>query len=164
MEILELVEQLEDLATSGRKLPGTGRSLIDPDRLLELVDQLRIAVPRDVHEAQEVLQKRENILNQSLLEAKKIKGAAETERRSRLDEGEVLKEAKARAQEVADEAQRKAQRILHLAEEEARSRRGSADEYAKEVLYQLEQQVATVLSTVRHGIEVLDSQKEHQAA
>lgn len=132
---------------------------MDPDKLLELVDQLRVAVPQDVTEAEEVLKKREDLLNQSLGEARRIRASAETEYRSRVDENELVQEAKKQSASIVEEAQQKAQRILDLADHDAGARRTAADQYSQTVLYQLEKEIAGLLATVRNGIDVLDTQQ-----
>ncbi len=157
MELLGIIDKLESLATAGKKLPLGKKALIDPDKLLELVDQLRVAVPQDMAQAQEILKKRDDLLNQTLGEARRIRSSAETEFRSRLDSNEVQKEAQKQAERIVTEAQQKAQRILDMADTDSSSRRAESDRYAQEVLYKLEQEVANSLSTVRNGIEVLES-------
>ena len=139
------------------------KALVDPDVILELVDQLRVAVPQDITEAEEVLRKREDLLNHSLEEARRIRASAETEYRSRVDESELVKEAEKQAAQIVEEAQQKAQHILDMADDDAANRRSSADQYAQEVLYQLEQEVAGLLTTVRRGIEVLDARQSAAA-
>ena len=133
---------------------------VDSETLLEVVDQLRVAVPQNIAEAEEVLRKREDLLNQSLGEARRIRASAENEFRSRVDDTELLKEAQKDAQKIRQEAELKAQRILEMAESGAVSRRNSADQYAQEQLYSLEEKVAGLLSTVRNGIEVLEAQQK----
>jgi len=132
---------------------------VDAEKLLELVDQLRVAVPQDVSEAEEVLRKRKELLNQSVGEARRIRASAEDEFRSRIDDNELIQEAKKQSEKLVEEAQRKAQRILDTADSDADTRRTSADQYSQEVLYKLEQEVAELLGTVRNGIEVLESRQ-----
>ena len=112
MEILELMDRLERMVTGGRKLPVFQRSMVDPQKLLEMVDQMRLAVPQSVQDAKEVLDRREQIMTQSLKDAQRTKAAAETEARVRVEEGELVKEGKKRADEIVYEAQIKGQRIL----------------------------------------------------
>ena len=135
------------------------KALVDPDKLLELVDQLRVTVPQDVAESEEILRKREELLNQSLGEARRIRASAETEYRSRVDENELVKEAQKQAEKIVEEAQQKAQRILDIADSDSETSRSSADKYSQEVLYKLEEEVANLLTTVRNGIEVLESRQ-----
>ena len=157
MEIQGIIDRLETLASEGKKLPLGKKALIDPDKLLELVDQLRVGVPQDIVESQGILNRREELLNESLGEARRIRSSAETEFRSRLDDHEMIKEAEKRAEEIIEEAQQKAQQILDMVDADASNRRSEADRYAQETLYKLEQQVAGTLSTVRNGIEVIES-------
>lgn len=136
---------------------------MDPDSLLSLVDQMRIAVPRDLKEAEEILLRREDLLGQSLVEARKIRASAESEFRSRVDESELVKGAEQQADKIVEDAQQKAQRFLDVADSDATTRRASADQYSQEVLYKLEQQIANLLSTVRRGIDALDLQQKAPA-
>ena len=133
---------------------------IDSEALVELVDQLRVSIPQDISEADEVLRKREELLNQSLGEAKRIRASAESELRSRIGETELVKEAEKEAEAIAQEAEGKAQQILDAAETQAATKRTSADRYAQEQLYKLEEEVNRLLSTVRNGIEVLEAQQK----
>ncbi len=72
---------------------------VDSETLLEVVDQLRVAVPQNIAEAEEVLRKREDLLNQSLGEARRIRASAENEFRSRVDDTELLKRGPKRCSE-----------------------------------------------------------------
>ena len=110
-----------------------------------------------------MLRKREELLNQSLGEARRIRASAENEYRSRVEESELVKEAQKQAAIIVEEAQQKAQRILDLTDDDASSRRALADQYAQEVLYKLEQEVAGLLTTVRHGIEALEARQSAAA-
>ena len=133
---------------------------VDSETLMEIVDQLRVAVPQGIAEADEVIRKREDLLNQSLGEARRIRASAENEFRSRMDDTELVKEAQKEARKIREEAEMKAQRMLEMAESEAASRRDSADQYAQEQLHRLEEKVASLLSTVRNGIGVLEAQQK----
>ena len=110
-----------------------------------------------------MLKKREELLNQSLAEARRMRASAENEYRSRVDESELVKEATKQAEKIVEEAQQKAQHVLDLADNDARSRRDMADQYAQEVLYKLEQEIAGVLTTVRHGIDALEPRQSTTA-
>ena len=98
-------------------------------------------------------------MNQGLDEARKIRASAENEFRTKLDENSLVKESEKHAEDIIAQANEKAQRIIDAAHMESDKRRVAADQYSQEVLYQLEQDVAGVLTTIRHGIEVLDSRQ-----
>ena len=70
---------------------------------------------------------------------------------------DVLGEAEAKANEILAKAKDESKaKIVTAAETEAALRRKGADDYAREVLFALEERVAEVLGQVRKGIDVLD--------
>ena len=160
MDLANLINQLESIIESGRKVPVTNKTLVDTEQILTVIDQLRASIPKDIQEAKEMLEKREQILNQSLAEAKRVKASAVSESKALLDQNELVKEAQKKAEELLDDSQRRAQRMIEQAELESKNSRQGADAYAQEVLYKLEQEVSDVLSTVRRGIEVLDLEQQ----
>ncbi len=106
-----------------------------------------------------MLRKREDLLNHSLEEARRIRASAETEYRSRVEESELVKEAEKRSAQILEEAQQKSDRIVSLADSDAAARRSAADQYSQDALYKLEQEVTGLLTTVRRGIELLDTRQ-----
>ncbi|MFH1560518.1 MAG: hypothetical protein ABID84_03815 [Chloroflexota bacterium] len=163
MELSSLIEKLEEVVSSGTGVPATGRILVEREKLTDLVSQIRIAFPADIQEAQDLLQMRENVISQALLEARRIRSAAEEEARARLTESEVTKDAHKRSEEIIEEAQRRAQRILDETDAQANVRRTGADQYAQATLQKLEEELSQVINTIRHGIEVMDVEREPSA-
>ena len=155
MDIQNIVDRLESLVDTSAKVHATKRSLVDSEKVQELVDQLRLAVPRDVKAAQEILERRDTIFGQVQIEARHIKTEAQEEFRSKVAESELVKAARRRADDLLTDAQRKAQRLLEQADTEAKTRRAEADAYAAEMLRNLDKQLTTLLSSVRRGLEVL---------
>ena len=61
MDLLHLVDRLEELVASAQKMPIGNRAIIDRRRLLDIIDQMRIAIPQEVREAQDIVAHREAI-------------------------------------------------------------------------------------------------------
>lgn len=167
MDILHLIDRLEELAEEARRLPVGGGAVISRQRLLALVDRMRVAVPREVYEAREVLEKRDEVLTAAQEEAARLLAQAQAEVESRLKETAVVKAAEERAGEVVSQAQERAQELAKEAEEQARARLDDAQEmsraqmreadvYAVQTLTRLEQELEGFLATVRRGIETLE--------
>ena len=155
MEILELIDKLEAMAGQSRRVPITGRAMIDADRLLELIDQMRLAVPRNVQEGQEVLERREQIINQTTLDARRIRATAEQDARHLVEDSEMVKIAKRRSEEIIAEAEAKAKRLLTAVETDAKNRRAGANKYSLEALTELEEQTLAVLNAIHAGQRAL---------
>ena len=160
MELSNLIEKLEELISSGTGVPATGRVLIEREKLTELLTQIRSSIPEDVQEAQDLLQMRESLINQALLEARQIRSTSEAEAKARVTESEVTKGAEKLSEEIIEEAQRRAQRVLDETDNQAVRRRSGADEYAQTTLQQLEEELSKVRATIRHGIESMEVEKE----
>ena len=178
MEISNIAAELESLATNGSRVPGfRRRALVDIDRLMKLGGELRNSVPVSIREAEEVIKQKDSILNQTNMEAHRIKesatneamvltSAAKREHEAKVDQSEILKSAGERAEKIKDDAmkerhhiiqaaKKKAYLVIERAESAAKIRKEGADQYSKEVLFSLEDQVASLLSQVRKGIDVL---------
>jgi len=163
IELSSLIEKLEEVISSGTGVPATGRILIEREKLTELVNQLRVAIPVDIQEAQDLLQMREDVINQALLEARRIRSTAEKEAMDRVTESEITKDARKQSEEIIEEAQRKAQRILDESDTQANARQAGADQYAQATLQKLEEELTQVVNTIRNGIQVMDTEKEPSA-
>lgn len=164
MDILEQIDQLEALASQAKRMPITGAAMIDAERLVGIIDQMRLAVPRNVQEAQEVLERREQIINQTMLDARRIRAVAETDARTLVDESELVKSAKKRGDEIVAEAEQKAMRMIEQTEQHIRSKLAGADQYAQEALAGLEEQALKILNVIHAGQRILSPAEELPAA
>src|SRR3990170_4396414 len=68
MDILHLVDRLEEVFNAGRPIPLTHSLVVDEDRVLELIDQMRVSIPDEVKKAQQVLAQRDRVLAQARAE------------------------------------------------------------------------------------------------
>lgn len=171
MDILHLIDRLEEMASEARRLPVGGGLVISRQRLVDVIDRMRVAVPREVYDARDVLERRDHVLRSAQEEAVQLVEQSKAEMEKRLAQTEVVKAAEDRAREVVAEAQARAQDLLRSAEEQARGRLDDAqqssrsqmreaDVYALQTLKRLEQELDGFLATVRKGINAL----EHRAA
>ncbi len=143
------------MLTTSSKIPATGRTLVDAKKVMELLDQLKLAVPQDVKAAQEIIQKKDAIISQAQIEARHMRSSAEQEFNDRVDQSEVMKVARHQADEMLEDGKRKSDSILARAGAESKATQRDSDAYARQALNSLERQLTTVLTTVRKGMEEL---------
>lgn len=183
MDIVKVIEELEDIASSATRVPGMRRKImIDFDRLSAVIEQLSTTIPADILEAKEILKQKDSIINHTQLEARRIRdeaaeeaeeivAGAREEHTGMVAEAEVLRAAAVRAEEVNQEAmqeaqqiiqdaQRKAYRLLDEAEVVAAERREGSDRYVRESLSDLEERLSGLLGQVRRGIDTLGMEVE----
>jgi hypothetical protein len=146
---------MEALIDTSKAVPMSGNVLVDKNRVTELLDQLRLAIPREILDAEEVLTEKDQILNLALLEARRTKSQAEDEYRERLDQSEISMAAENRATQMVGQAEERAERLLRQSEAQARNRRSEADAYALQSLRALERELSALTGSVRKGIDVL---------
>lgn len=139
------MERLESLAASAKKLPLTNNVVIDQAAVLELIDQLRVAVPPEVTQAKRITEEAARIAERSREEGDAVIARAQEQAARMLEERELVRLAKQRAEEIIDTATREAAEI----------RRGS-DEYAAGVLIRLEGECIKALTSIKRGIDMLD--------
>ena len=77
IDIIFLVERLESLIANGKKLPMTNNVVIDQDAALDLIDELRVAVPEEVRAAKRINQEGERIIEKAQEEAERIVARAQ---------------------------------------------------------------------------------------
>ena len=180
MEVLALLDKLEALINSSGLRLGK-KAMVDSDRVLELVDQIRLALPKTVQEAQDLLVRREGVINTALLEARRIKASSEEEARRMVEQSQVVREAQQKAEEIVangrkqastliQEAERKAHQLMQEADVFAQQRYTESTKYAQQLLLQLEENLSTLLNTVRRGLDAIQVEprphapKEHARA
>ena len=153
MDILHLVDRLEELFNQSRPIPLTHSVIVDEDRFLDIIDQMRISIPEEVKKAQQVYAQRDRILAQAQEEANRTVALA----RERADEL-IGKEV------IVQEAERRAEQILEQARQEAENIKAGADQYAHDKLLELEMQLEQILNQVRNGIRLLEESREALAS
>ena len=148
MDILHLVDRLEELFNKSRPLPFTHNVIVDEDRMLDIIDQMRISIPEEVKKAQQVFAQKDRVLAQAQEEAGRKLSIAQ-EKADHLVEKDMV---------VAD-AQKRSNTIIEQARIEADNIRAGADQYAMDKLIELERSVQVLFNQIHNGMRVLDEKK-----
>src|SRR4029079_18536061 len=143
-----LLERLESLIANGKKLPLTNNVVIDQVGALDLIDQLRVAVPEEVRAAKRINSAGERIIDKAQEEAERIIARAQEQAAFLIEERGLLLAA-----------QDESRRIVELSEGQALEVRRGADEYAAGVLIGLEGDVVRTLQSIKKGIQLLDESR-----
>jgi len=143
------VERLEGMLANGKKLPLTSNVVVDQAAALELIDELRHAIPEEVQAARRVNAEGERILERASQEAERIVAHAQEQAAYLIGE-----------QGLTEAAEIESRRIIDEAEADASGTRRGADEYAADVLVRLETEVSRVLGQIERGIDALGVRAE----
>ncbi len=146
MDLQYLIDRLETMVTGAKRMPITGKLMLDEQELADLIDQMRTVLPEEVRSARKVLRERDSIISESQQQADDILKTAHEQAEMLLDQQGLMAEAQARARQFMEEI-----------EADAQDRINGADEYARQVLTQLREQLSRHLGTIEKGLESLDS-------
>jgi vacuolar-type H+-ATPase subunit H len=153
MDILHLIDRLEELFNESKAVPLTHNVMVDEDRMLDIIDQMRIAIPEEVKKAQQLLAQRDRLLAQAQEEANRTISLA----REKADQL-VQKDG------VTQEAQRRADQILSQARADAEATRLEADDYVIDSLNRLQAEMDRLLNQVRNGVRTLEEDRMRRTA
>ncbi|MFQ3661685.1 MAG: hypothetical protein SNJ69_04730 [Chloroflexaceae bacterium] len=133
IELDDLIDELEDVLAEGRRVPFSGRLLVDEERILDIIDRMRVAIPEEHKRARRIVQEQERLIAEAQARVQQV-----------LEERGLLE---------AVEAERA--RLLQQAEQEAAMVRAGADDYARQVLEDLDARLAKLVTSVRNGLHEL---------
>jgi vacuolar-type H+-ATPase subunit H len=131
MEVIKLLEYLQEIFETSSKVPVTGKILVDKKEVMSIVDQILNYLPDEFKKAQWVVEEKERILGEAIDEASTMKKESIDMLKKQIENHDITKEAKVRAEEVIASAQR-----------DAKSMRLGARDYADEILCQLEKEIS----------------------
>lgn len=111
MDLLELIDVLEETVEKGTSIPLSGRSLMDKEELLDLIEEIRLNLPEDLKQARWVKEERQHILHEAQNEADGIIADAKAKAEEMVMEEEVVVQAQQKAEEIVEQAQNHAREI-----------------------------------------------------
>jgi hypothetical protein len=148
LDIMFLLERLESQIATGTGVPTTRKVLVDKDAVLELIDQLRVAVPEEIHAAKRINAEGERIIEKAGVEAERITARAQEQATYLIGERGLTEAAEAEGRRIVAEATVVADGV-----------RQGADGYAAQILEALEAEVRKALSGIEKGIGVLQDRQ-----
>lgn len=148
MDILHLVDRLEELFDESRPIWFTHSVMIDEDKILDLIDQMRVSIPEEIKKSQQLLAQSDRIIAKAKEESNNILAQAKEKCDELVQRDSIVQAAQARADQ-----------IIAQARSEADSIRRDADSYALESLTRLEMEIDRSLGQVRNGIQMLQAEK-----
>ena len=139
MTIDEILDMMDDMLDRAWNLPLTGgRSVLDAEKLREMIDDIRLNLPGEIKQAKIIVADRAEIMSTAKKDAENIVRKAEERARALVAQEEVVKEAQAKATELVSSAQTKAREI-----------RQAVQEFSDNVLRETEEALVKSLSEVK---------------
>ena len=144
MDILQLIDRLEELFNNSRPIPLTHNVIVDEDKFLDIIDQMRITVPEEVKKAQQIFSQKDRVMAQAQEEATRTLQLAREKADGMVDKEVLVTDSQRRAGQIIDQARMDAENI-----------KIDADQYALDVLKGLQTELEQLSNQAHNGVQVL---------
>jgi transposase len=119
---------------------GAEKCVIERDKALDLLDEIRAAFPKEIAEANRLLEARADFVNNAKREAEAIRRTAEERARQLIDEQEIIRISRAKSHE-----------LLSSAETSTSELRRVANEYVDDAMRRTEEALTAALGEIKES-------------
>lgn len=130
MVIIDLIQEIEDILDAAGGLPLTGKVMVDPDDIKEILKEIRKQMPEEIQQAQWIKDERQRILDDARIEYDKLIKLANEKADQLVESDDITLRAKKRADE-----------ILRSTEQSATDLKNGTFEYVDQILYTFQQRL-----------------------
>lgn len=143
MSVYRVLDKLEGYVHEGTWLPA-GYRILSEERLVEMIEKIRSSLPEEVGRAKIIADGHDRMIRAAQEKAESIVTEASSKQDELVDQNEIVQRARTTAEVV-----------LREAEERARKIREGADQYAVQVLGEMEARMSAAVASIRKGRESL---------
>lgn len=140
MDVIAFLDQLEQLLNEARRVPFTGKVMVDEEEVLAIIEDIRSHLPDELRQAQWMVLEKERLLKEARDEAERLLEDGRRRATQLIEESSVAVQAQSQAQEAMERARQVAREI----------RSGSLD-YADKLLGDAAAALQAALDAVNKG-------------
>jgi len=135
--LLDYLDDIEELLEKSRGVPLTGKISVEKEKLLDIVNEIRLSLPDDMRLAQRILADHDKIVDDAKHRAGNLLEDAKMEAKSMTNNHEIFRRASEQAADHMEETKRSAREI-----------RLNAMDYADEILEKAENQIRQTMDNM----------------
>ncbi len=172
------LDRLEETILNNPRVPLTGKTMVNEEELLEQIDLIRLSIPPAIKTAQEILQYKNQIIQETQQQAQQMLAEANQRAYHIANELGIIERAEQEAREIHQIAisqceQMRQQTIMEVERirdlniqeiermrqetiAECQSIQSGADEYADGVLSQMEERLSEAIKSIQLGRQRLN--------
>lgn len=141
MDILYLVDRLENLIAGSRRMPLFNQLMLKESDILNIIEQMRTAIPDEIKQSRRIIQDKERILAQAQADASTLLARAREESERAMNREGLLRAAEDRSKDM-----------VRAAEEQSEQIKIEADAYVAETLRALREHLSSIEMEVGRSI------------
>lgn len=139
MRVEELLNEIQEIMNEAKSVPLTGgKSLVDTEKVLDILDEINDTLPSEVRQAKNIVSDRGQIIAEAKKEAEEIIRAAEERKKQLVNQNEIVKEAHAQATEILNDAKAKTSDM-----------RKAAAEFVEDIMQKTDESITAQLTELR---------------
>lgn len=100
MKIIDLLKEIEDILDSAGGFPLTGKVIVDPDEISDILKEIKNELPEEIQQAQWIKNERQRILDDARAEYDRTVNEAKEKADQMVDTDEITLRAKKRADDI----------------------------------------------------------------
>ncbi len=148
MSLLDLIDQMEEEVDQSQKALFSSMHKMDPDRVLELIEDMRNQLPVEIQQARQLMADKQRILDDAQMQADHILSHARLRAEQLCEQDQIVMAANERAKEIMSNAQSNAREI-----------RTSARAYVEDVMRDVESYLNEYLQVVRKNLASMNEKR-----
>jgi hypothetical protein len=149
MGFLELIDELLEYVENSSNLPLSNKSVIDKYEVIETIKEIKKTIPEEMNKAKWIVKEREKIINDAKREAEETLNNSGKQLMKLIDEHEITKNARIKAQETIRDMQNKKAEI-----------NSSIRDYANGMLKDLESNLERCLVQIKENRREIEQNKK----
>lgn len=149
MNMEDFINELEDMLENSWSLPlSGGRTVIDARKVCDILDDLRLSIPKEVTQAKAIVSDRAQIIKDAKSEAETIVRIAEERAKAMVNQDEIVKKAQERATDILTEANTKSKEM-----------KKAASDYVDDLMLRTDKLLADSLTEIRTARQNIKTSK-----
>ena len=132
-KVTQLLDELAQIVKSAPTIPLSTKVRIDPAEIIEIIAEIRQALPGEIKTARQIVAEQKQILFEAQANADRITTNAENKLREMIDSNEITRNANTQAEITIENAATQAKEI-----------RIGTQKYADKILYRLQLQLKEI--------------------
>ena len=140
-DVEKLINMLYDMINDAKNMPLSGdKCIVDREAALDLLDEIREALPAELRRAQDLIQAKEDYVNSAKREVGRMMQQAEFDAKNKVADSEVLVAARERSHEIVKRAEDRANEMYRV-----------VNEYTEDALRRTEEAIQAALDEVKQS-------------
>ena len=153
--LLDYLDDIEEVLETSKKVPFGNKISVEKERILDIINDIRLNLPDDIRHAQRILGDHDRIVAEAQRKAQDILDAAESEAKLRASNHEIFRRASDQAAEIMEAAKKESRDLKMNATDYADDRLGEVEAQLKELMTNMDTQNRKVLEYYGNMIDVI---------